>query len=185
MRIKSVIQFLSIGLLAFSLLTIVACGGEEQAEERAVEETTPPPPPPPPPVVKKRTEVKPAVKEETPEEFEAIEEDEVETVDEVQFIPHRFSYTEIEVKEEPLHVNMKAFDTAPSYGKKCEDDPSDKFITIWDYMEDRGLRKLRGVRRRIEGRDNSVNTWIPDYTSYDEAVGIHYHTSSESDDESS
>ena len=44
----------------------------------------------------------------------------------MQFIPHRFSYTEIEVKEEPLHVNMKAFDTAPSYGKKCEDDPSDK-----------------------------------------------------------
>ena len=111
---------MTIAFLAIALISVTACGGDKAAEEEpAVEETTPPPPPPPPPAAKKRSAVKPAVKEETPEQFAAVEEDEVETVAEVEFIPHRFSYEDLETEDQPLHVSMKAFDVAPIYGNKC------------------------------------------------------------------
>ena len=115
----SLLAIMFIGLVAFSF---VACGGDKAVEEPVVEETAPPPPPPPAPKPKPRAEVKKKEKpQETPEQFVIIEEDEVETIDEVEFIPHRFSYKDLEAESEPLHVNMKAFDVPPSYSKKCAD----------------------------------------------------------------
>lgn len=121
MRFKSLIQLLSISLFAVAILALASCGGDDETttEEVVVVETTPPPPPPPPPVAKKRTEVKKKTVKETPEEFVVIEEDEVETIDNVEFVPHRFTYHSIEAEKEPLHVNMKAFDVAPIFGNRC------------------------------------------------------------------
>jgi periplasmic protein TonB len=129
MRFKSFIKFLSIGLFAVAVLALVSCDGNEQAaeEEPAVVET--PPPPPPPPVIIKRAEVKKKAKvtAETHEEFDAIEDDEVETIDNVEFVPHRFTYKAIETEDQPLAVNMKAFDEPPIYGKRClkQEDPDE------------------------------------------------------------
>jgi len=134
MRLKSFIQFLSVGLLAVTVLAIVSCGGCDQATDEdspaqdPIVETTPTVPPPPP-VVRKRAEVKKRAKvePETPEEFVAIEDDEVETIDDVKFVPHRFTYTELETEDKPLAVSMKSFDTPPVYGKQClnKDDPDE------------------------------------------------------------
>jgi Gram-negative bacterial TonB protein C-terminal len=134
MRLKSFIQFLSIGLFAVMVLSIISCGGCDQATEEdsaaqdPVVETTPTVPPPPP-VVRKRAEVKKKRKAEpeTPEEFVAIEDDEVETIDNVKFVPHRFTYEELETEDQPLSVSMKAFDDPPIYGKQClkKDNPDE------------------------------------------------------------
>lgn len=110
-------------LLCFALIGFSACGGDNAQEETVVEETAPPPPPPPAPKPKQRAEVKQKAKpQETPEEFVVVEETEVETIEEVEFIPHRFSYEDLETESEPLHISMKAFDEPPVYGKKCADD---------------------------------------------------------------
>jgi hypothetical protein len=134
MRLKSFIQFLSVGLLAVALLAVASCGGCDQATEEdaaaqdPVVETTPTVPPPPP-VVRKRAEVKKKhkVEPESHEDFIAIEEDEVETIDNVKFVPHRFTYTELETADQPLAVSMKAFDDPPIYGKQClkKEDPDE------------------------------------------------------------
>jgi len=133
MRLKSFIQILSIGLFAVAILSIVSCGGcnqaaEEESPAQDPVETTPTVPPPPP-VVRKRAEVKKKAKvePETQEDFVAIEDDEVETIDNVKFVPHRFTYTEIEEEDKPLAVSMKAFDDPPIYGKHClKDENRDK-----------------------------------------------------------
>jgi len=134
MRFKSFIQLLSIGVLAVALLAVASCGGcdqatdEDAAAQDPVVETTPTVPPPPP-VVKKRAEVKKKrkVEPETHDDFVAIEEDEVETIDNVKFVPHRFTYTELEEEDKPLAMSMKAFDNPPIYGKQClkKEDPDD------------------------------------------------------------
>lgn len=122
MTIKSLVKFTTLSIMVIGLLATVGCGGEKPAEEPAVEETTPPPPPPPPPAAKKRADVQQKSKTvQTEEEFHAVEETDVVVIDEVEFIPHRFSYSELET-DEPLHINMKAFDVAPIFGKKCVDD---------------------------------------------------------------
>ncbi len=146
MRLKSFIQYLSIGLFAVTVLAIVSCGGCDQATDEEspaqdpVVETTPTVPPPPP-VVRKRAEVKKKHKAEpeSHEDFVAIEEDEVESIDNVAFVPHRFTYTEIEETDEPLHVRMSAFDDPPIYGKQClkKEDPDDcSQIEIQQYFAD-------------------------------------------------
>lgn len=128
MQNNHILRFAGLMFLSLMVFALISCSGNEAEEERAtdeVEEVTPPPPPPPPPSAKKRSEVKEmraAKAEETPEEFHAIEETEVAVINEVEFIPHRFSYEDLETEDEPLHVSMKAFDTPPIYGKKCVDD---------------------------------------------------------------
>lgn len=147
MQLKSFIKFLGIGLFAVTVLAIVSCGGCDQATDEEspaqdpIVETTPTVPPPPP-VVRKRAEVKKKTKvePETSEEFVAIEDDEVETIDNVAFVPHRFTYTEIEEKDEPLSVRMSAFDDPPIYGKHClkkEDPDQCSQIAIQGYFSER------------------------------------------------
>jgi protein TonB len=113
--------------LAFFAFAMISCGGNESAaEEEAtaeVEEVTPPPPPPPPVSAQKRSVVRQKTKaQETPEEFHAIEESEVHEVNDVKFVPHRFTYQDLETTDEPLNISMKAFDVPPIFGKRCVDD---------------------------------------------------------------
>ena len=153
MRTLFSFRTLPLFLLIFAVMTFSACGGEKATEEATVEETAPPPPPPPAPAPKQRAEVKQKAKpQETPEEFVMVEEDEVETVEEVEFIPHRFSYEDLETESEPLHISMKAFDEPPVYGKKCADDkhPDEcSHDAIQIYMKN-GLNKYEDQMDELE-----------------------------------
>ena len=47
-----------------------------------------------------------------------------------------------------------------------------QYITVHDYMEDRGLRRAWVIKRRIERDDDTLEVFKVTYEEYDEAVGV-------------